>query len=60
VVNDRYIHWDYMTDVSNKNYNITTYTEDDSTIIYRIIDLENEIEKEPYIFQFANKIKVNK
>ncbi len=58
VVKDRYIHWDYLTDVSNKNYNITAYTEDDNTIIYRIIDLENEIEKEPYIFQFANKIKV--
>jgi len=60
VVNDRYIHWDYLTDVSNKNYNITAYTEDDNTIIYRVVDLENEIEKEPYIFQFANKIKLAK
>ena len=58
VVKDRYIHWDYLTDVSNNNYNITAYTEDDNTIIYRVIDLENEIEKEPYIFQFGNKIKV--
>lgn len=58
VKNDRHIHWDYLTDISNKNYNITAYTENDDTIIYRIIDLENEIDKEPYIFQFANKVKV--
>lgn len=55
--NDRYIHWDYLTDVSNRNYNITAYTHDENTIIYRIIDLENEIDDEPYIFQWANKIK---
>lgn len=58
ILNDRYIHWDYLTDVSNKNYNITAYTQEDNTILYRIIDLENEIDKEPYIFQFANKINV--
>ncbi len=58
VKNDRYIHWNYLTDISNRNYNITAYTEDDNTIIYRIIDLENEIDDENYIFQFANKIKV--
>ena len=58
VINDRQIHWDYLTDISNKNYNITAYTESNNTIIYRIIDLENKIDNELYIFQFANKIKL--
>ena len=58
VKNDRYIHWDYLTEVGNNGYNITAYTEEDNTIIYRIIDLENNIDNEFYIFQFANKIKV--
>ncbi len=58
LANDRYIHWDYLTDMSNKNYNITAYTQEDNTIVYRIIDLENEIDREQYVFQFANKIKV--
>lgn len=57
---DRHIHWDFMTDISSRNYNITAYTEHDNTIIYRIIDLENEMDKEPYIFQFANKIKLKR
>ena len=60
VENERYIHWDYMTDVSNRNYNITAYTHDQNTIIYRIIDLENKIDDEPYIFQWANKINLAK
>jgi len=54
---DKYIHWDYLTDTSNNNYNITAYTEDDNTIIYRIIDLNNKIDNELYYFQFANKIE---
>lgn len=58
--NDRIIHWDFLTEASNRNYNITAYTENDNTIIYRIIDLENEIDNEPYIFQWANKIKLRK
>jgi len=60
VENDRYVHWDYLTDISNRNYNITAYTEDDNTIIYRLVDLENEIDKEQYIFQWANKINLAK
>ena len=58
VKDDRQIHWNYLTDVSNRNFNITAYTEDDNTIIYRITDLDNEIDKEPYVFQWANKIKL--
>ena len=46
--------------MSNRNYNITAYTHDENTIIYRIIDLENEIDDEPYIFQWANKINLAK
>ena len=58
VNNDKYIHWDYLTEVADKNYNITAYTENDNTIVYRIIDLENKIDDEYYYFQWANKIKV--
>jgi len=58
VKDDKFIHWDYLTEVGNNGYNITAYTEEDNTIIYRIIDLENNIDNEFYIFQFANKIKV--
>ncbi len=57
VKNDRYIHWDYLTQVTNRNYNITAHTENNQTIIYRIIDLENEIDDEPYILQFANGVR---
>jgi len=57
VKNGRHINWDYLTEVSKRNYNITAYTENDNTLVYRIIDLENEIDKEPYVFQWANKIK---
>jgi len=57
VKNDKYIHWDYLTKISDIDYDITAYTEDDNTIIYRIIDLENKIDDEPYVFQFANKIE---
>ncbi len=56
VKSDRYIHWDYLTEVSGKNYNITAFTEDNNTIIYRMIDLENKIDDEYYVFQWANKI----
>ena len=56
VKSDRYIHWDYMTDVTAKNYNITAYTEKDNTIVYRIVDLDNKIDDEHYLFQFANKV----
>ena len=56
VKNDKYIHWDFLTQVSENNYNITAYTGDDNTIIYRIIDLENKIDDEVYVFQWANKI----
>jgi len=58
VKNDKYIHWDFLTTVSENNYNITAYTEEDNTIVYRIIDLQNKIDDEVYVFQFANKIGV--
>jgi len=58
VEDDLYIHWDYLTDVTKRNYNITAYTEADETIVYRILDLQNSLyENKPYIFQWANKIK---
>ena len=49
------IHWDYLTDVSSKAYNITTYAERDKTMVYRIVDIEHEVIGEPYILQFAVK-----
>ncbi len=54
---DRLIQWDFMTDVTKKHYNITAYTEKDKTIIYRIIDLNNTIDNEPYKYQFGVRIK---
>ena len=56
VKNDKYIHWDYLTEVSARNYNITAFTEYNSTIVYRIIDLGNKIDDEVYVFEWANKI----
>ena len=58
--NDKYIHWDYLTEITDKDYNITAYTENDNTIVYRIIDLKNKIDDEYYYFQWANKIKTLK
>ena len=60
VENDLYIHWDYLTDMTQKNYNITAFTETDNTIIYKIVDLQDKIDDEFYVFQFANKIKTVK
>lgn len=57
VEDDRLIHWDYMTDVTKLYYNITMYTERDKTLLYRIIDLNNTIDNEPYKYQFGVKIK---
>jgi len=53
---DRQIHWDYMTEVTKLYYNITAYTERDKTLLYRIIDLNNTIDNEPYKYQFGVKI----
>ncbi len=57
VSNDQFIHWDYLTQVTQKQYNITAYTEEEDTIVYRMIDLRNKIDNEPYIMQFANKVR---
>jgi len=57
VKDDKYIHWDFLTQIGARNYNITAYTEEDNTIIYRIVDLVNKIDDEVYVFQFANKIE---
>ena len=58
VEDDLYIHWDYLTEVGKRDYNITAYTEADETIVYRMLDLKNSLyENKPYVFQWANKIK---
>ena len=51
------IHWDYLTEVTKKNYNVTAYAELQESIIYRIVDEKYELLGEPYIFQFAVKIR---
>lgn len=56
VANDLYIHWDYLKSVTDTGLEITAYTENDATIIYKIVDNKNKLFDEPYIFQFANKI----
>ncbi|MBI4441004.1 hypothetical protein HY639_02445 [Candidatus Woesearchaeota archaeon] len=53
---DRLIRWDFMTDVTTRHYNITAYTERDKTLIYRIIDLNNTIDNEPYKYQFGVRV----
>lgn len=55
IKNELFVHWDYMTDKTKDNFGVTAYTEEDNTIVYRIIDEENNLFEEPYIFQFANK-----
>jgi len=37
---------------------ITAYTEKDSTIVYRIVDLKSEIDDEFYVFQWANRMSL--
>jgi len=58
VENERYIHWDYMNEATSRGYNITAYTEKDSTIVYRIVDLKSEIDDEFYVFQWANRMSL--
>jgi len=55
-VDDRIIHWDFLTEVSRRDYNITAYTEMEKTLVYRIVDENNDLFNEPYIFQFAVKV----
>ena len=50
------IHWDYLTEVTKKNYNATAYAELDETIIYRLVDEKYSLLGEPYIFQFAVRV----
>ena len=51
------IHWDYLTEITRKGYNVTAYAEVNSTIVYRLVDNNYELLGEPYVFQFAVKIK---
>ncbi|MBI4441350.1 hypothetical protein HY639_04220 [Candidatus Woesearchaeota archaeon] len=51
------IHWDYLTEVTNHDYNATAYAEVDQTLIYRLIDTKYDLLGEPYIFQFAVKVQ---
>lgn len=58
--NDLLIHWDYLTEITDKgDFDVTAYTEGDETIVYRIVDLENKLlaNQEPVVLQFANKVK---
>jgi len=55
LTNELFIHWDYITEKTKQGFEITAYTENDNTIIYRIIDEKNQLFEENYLFQFANK-----
>lgn len=55
-LNDKIIHWEYLTDVTKKGFNITAHAEKDDTIIYRIVDPYSLIHNEQYYFQFAVKV----
>ena len=52
------VHWDYLSDVTSLGYNITAHAEEGQTIVYRIVDPQSKIFFEPFIFQFANQVKV--
>lgn len=58
LTNELFIHWDYMTDMTRDDFSVTAYTEEDNTIVYRIIDERNQLYDEDYLFQFANKFYI--
>jgi len=51
------IWWNYLSDVGKMNYNITAHADKDDSIVYRIIDPTTLVHNEPYVLQFANKIR---
>ncbi|MBI4451766.1 hypothetical protein HY642_07370 [Candidatus Woesearchaeota archaeon] len=57
VDNDILIHWDYLADIAKQDYNATAYREDANTVVYKIIDLRNEVLREPVVLQFAAKVQ---
>lgn len=58
VKDDTIVYWDFMTDVTRLGYNMTSYAEKDNTIIYRVVDPRSLIYFEPFVFQFANRVRV--
>lgn len=60
VDDDKVIYWDYLTAVTEMGFNMTAHSELVHTVVYRIVDPapENRIYFEPYVFQFANRVRV--
>lgn len=57
---DSFIRWDYLTDLTrNYSINITAHAGGQDTIIYKIVDEEYKVFNEPYVFQFATKVRPN-
>jgi len=57
---DSVIHWDYMTEFTKRGYNVTAHAEQIHTVVYRVVDTDENFRLyfEPFTFQFANKVKV--
>ncbi|MEK6960691.1 MAG: hypothetical protein AABX47_05935 [Nanoarchaeota archaeon] len=57
---DSIIHWDYMTEFTKRGYNVTAHAEQIHTIVYRVVDTNDDYRLyfEPYMFQFANRVVV--
>lgn len=52
------VYWDYLTDVTLLGFNITAHAERNHTILYRILDPQSKVYADPYMFQFAVKVRV--
>ncbi len=51
------VHWNYLTDIGEQDFNITAYTGEDDTMIYRIIDQKYKIDNHEFVYQFCIKAK---
>lgn len=58
VLDDLFIHWDYLTEVTEDGLEITAYPEDGETIVYKIVDPQSLLFKsEQFTLHFANYMK---
>lgn len=57
---EKIIPWDYMTEFTKRGYNVTAHAEQLHTIVYRVVDTNDDYRLyfEPYMFQFANRVRV--
>jgi len=51
------IHWPYLKQITEQDFNITAYPGKQNTILYRIIDEKYKIDNNEFVYQFAVKVK---